>query len=372
MLIRCARFQVPRFEVYETKPMLSLTARKTSSTAVVSSSLGVLGFNVLGPGGIGSEWQTNGLAAPAIELQCSPDPPPRRLGDPCAVIWLQSPDCSALGTSHINVSVGKLTPAVATLDVSGAPRSLHEGRHNFSMHVPVWNGTDWRYLSIAGAFDVISVAYASSSQLVLQESRVIRHLETMRVEISARDVDGFLIDRSGERITVVVQSPDGSRLPVPTQFEEATDLQPGAGEYVAVVDAVRHSMPGEYKVFACAEAEVLSSGSGKWSDPSRTAMCPTGSASGNYESYTVVCASGYVQTGGECSAEADKVQAVVGGTIGVVFLIVVVLALGLLYKNRAHALRFVLSFFKREFLLVFKMMMELWDITSDRMPAETH
>ena len=177
MLIRCARFQVPRFEVYETKPMLSLTARKTSSTAVVSSSLGVLGFNVLGPGGIGSEWQTNGLAAPAIKLECSPDdPPPRRLGDPCAVIWLQSADCIALGTSHINVSVGKLTPAVATLDVSGAPRSLHEGRHNFSMHVPVWNGTDWRYLGIAGAFDVTSVAYASSSQLVLQESRVITTL----------------------------------------------------------------------------------------------------------------------------------------------------------------------------------------------------
>ena len=40
----------------------------------------------------------------------------------------------------------------------------------------------------------------------------------------------------------------------------------------------------------------------------------------------------------------------------------------LLYKNRAHALRFLVSFFKGEFMLVLKTMVELWDITSDRMP----
>jgi hypothetical protein len=360
VLIRCARFQVPRFELYETKPMLSLTARKTSSTAVVSSSLGVLGFNVLGPGGIGSEWQTNGLAAPAIKLQCSPDLPPRRLGDPCAVIWLQSPDCSTLGTSHINVSVGKLTPAVATLDVSGAPRSLHEGRHNFSMHVPVWNGTDWRYLSIAGAFDVTSVACASSSQLVLQESRVISHLEFMRVKISARDVDGFLIDRPGERITVMVQLPDGSGTRVPTQFEKAADSQPGAGQYVAVVDAVQHSMHGEYKVFACAEAEVPSSGSGISSDPSRTAMCPTGSTSGNYESYTVVCASGSRQDGGRCAAAVDWKHAVVGSAAGLLLLGMIRVMVYLAYAHRDRVKDFLQSFFKHEVVLVLKSAFELW------------
>jgi hypothetical protein len=48
------------------------------------------------------------------------------------------------------------------------------------------------------------------------------------------------------------------------------------------------------------------------------------------------------------------------------------LALFLLYKNRQHALRFALSFVKREFQLVFKSMAELWDITSDGMRAPKH
>ena len=63
---------------------------------------------------------------------------------------------------------------------------------------------------------------------------------------------------------------------------------------------------------------------------------------------------------------ANDVEKIVGGTIGAVLLVVLVLALGLLYKNRTHALRFALSFFQREFLLVVKTMAELWDVTSDR------
>jgi hypothetical protein len=60
-------------------------------------------------------------------------------------------------------------------------------------------------------------------------------------------------------------------------------------------------------------------------------------------------------------------QTIVGGTIGGVFVAVGVSGGWLLYKNRAHAVRFLVSFFKREFLLVVKTMAELWDITSDRM-----
>jgi hypothetical protein len=60
-------------------------------------------------------------------------------------------------------------------------------------------------------------------------------------------------------------------------------------------------------------------------------------------------------------------QTIVGGTIGGVFVSVGGSGGWLLYKNRAHAVRFLVSFFKREFLLVVKTMAELWDITSDRM-----
>jgi hypothetical protein len=81
---------------------------------------------------------------------------------------------------------------------------------------------------------------------------------------------------------------------------------------------------------------------------------------------------GFTETDQNCVEAATDVERIVVGTIGVVFLVVLVLALGLLYKNRAHALRFALSFFQREFLLVFKTMAELYDITSDRTRSPKH
>ena len=79
----------------------------------------------------------------------------------------------------------------------------------------------------------------------------------------------------------------------------------------------------------------------------------------------MVCAKGFVRVDNECAQEASQTQLIVGGTIGAVLVATGAAGLYLLYKNRTRARRFLLSFFKGELLLVFKTMMELWDITAD-------
>jgi hypothetical protein len=210
----------------------------------------------------------------------------------------------------------------------------------------VWNGSGWMFVSIDARLDVQAVADAQRSEVRVGRAGGIQarvnHLERLRIDILARDVEGALINRTGERMSVRLVSSD--------RTADRTELAQFDAARAMYFAAVTISKPGGYSV----DIETETGG------PARKAHVD------------VECAQGYVQNGAECSAEAGKMQAVVGGTIGAVFLVVVVLGLGLLYKNRAHALRFALSFFKREFLLVYKMTTELWDITSDRMPAAAH
>jgi hypothetical protein len=91
-------------------------------------------------------------------------------------------------------------------------------------------------------------------------------------------------------------------------------------------------------------------------------------AAASKASVRVICAKGFRQDGSACTEETSETQMIVGGTIGGVFVLVGASGGWLLYKNRAHALRFLVSFFKSEFLLVFKTMNELWDITGDCTP----
>jgi hypothetical protein len=217
----------------------------------------------------------------------------------------------------------------------------------FSMHVPVWNGSGWMFVSIRARLDVQAVADAQLSEVSLGSvhgaETWANHLEAVEIAVVARDVDGAPIHRTGERIVVRIVSTD--RMVNQTEI-----AQFDATRAVYFVE-VTIGQPGEHAVFIETEA----------GEPVRKARI------------WVACVNGYAEVRGECvEVETGEVQAVVGGTIGAVFLIVVVLGLGLLHKNRAHALRFALLFFKREFLLVYKMMTQLWDICGDGMPAAAH
>ncbi len=324
------------------QPQVALRVRKYWKDAAVSSTLGVLALNVLGQGGIGDGWQTGGLNA-STRLECAAEAPSACADGVCATLWLQSDECDALTAARVGMTGKSLTAAVAQLQISVMVRSLSEGLYRFSVHVPVWNGSGWRFASIDARLDVQAVADAQLSEVRLggacSADILVNHLEKTEIVVVARDVDGASINRTGERIVVRIVSADRTTNQTAVAQFDATR----AVYFVRVTIA----QPGEHAVFIDTDAE-----DGRSAAKARI---------------RVVCAKGYGQGGGVCTQDTSMAQTIVGGTIGGVFVAVGGSGGWLLYENRAHAVRFLVSFFKRGFLLVVKTMAELWDITSDRM-----
>jgi hypothetical protein len=319
---------------------LALRVRKLSKDAAASSTLSVLALNVLGPGGIGDGWQTGGLNA-STRLECAADAPSACSTGGCATLWLQSDECDALRVARVGMTGKSLTAAVAQLQISVTARSLPEGLHRFSMYAPVWNGSGWMFASIDARLDVQAVADAELSEVRLGGASsadiLVNHQEKMEIVILARDVDGAPINRTGERIDVRIVSADRTASQTEVAQFDATRAM-----YFVIVTIAK---PGEHAVLIETDAE-----------DSRSAAKAR---------IRVVCAKGYWQGAGACTDETSMTQMILGGTIGGVFVVVGASGGWLLHKNRAHALRFLVSFYKREFSLVFKTMAELWDIASD-------
>ena len=330
---------------------IALNAFKTSEEAAVSTSLAVVASDVLGPGGIGDAWLVGGLNS-SMTMACTSTAPSNCDGSTCSIVWLQpeSDGCSIFNSSHIRVVMTELSLALAMLKVTGTTRGLREREYRFQLHVPAFNGSAWRWVSIRGTFDVRAVADAALSRirLLLAASDdtvfgVVNHLDDLKVEVEAFDVDGNRVTRAGEQITIVIKDSAGNRT-VPLQFNSIKRT------YVATFpplsrEAGRLGRPGVHDVYLAT---------------------PTTTGLVYRMHFSVVCVAGFTETDQSCVEAANDVEKIVGGTIGAVLLVVLVLGLGLLYKNRVHALRFALSFFQLEFLLVVKTMAELWDITSDR------
>jgi hypothetical protein len=338
--------QVARFEPYQMSTQVALYALKTSTETAVSTSLAVVAFEVLGPGGIDDAWLIGGLAT-SITMGCASTAPSNCEGSSCSTVWLQPEidGCEVLNASHIHVAAATLSPALAVLNVTGATRGLREREYRFQLHMPAFNGSAWRWASIRGTFDVKAVADPERSDVQLsvqtaaasvpfKGTATVNHLDSLRIAILARDVDWNAISRAGEQIVVTIGGTSNTT--------EVAQYDAAAGQYFVLV---RITTPGDHAVF------VLEVQTGK---EVRKGTCH------------VVCVAGFTETDQTCVEAASAVEKIVGGTIAAVFLIVLVLGLGLLYKNRAHALQFALSFFQLEFLLVFKTMAELWDVTADR------
>ena len=86
-------------------------------------------------GGINREWLTNGLGQDALSTECTEDKPVPCTSH-CTIIWLETQDCSAFNTSHINVIIRDTQAALARLDVRAHALALADGQYDFSIHLP--------------------------------------------------------------------------------------------------------------------------------------------------------------------------------------------------------------------------------------------
>ena len=329
--------QVPHFELFEMRAKVLLTATKAAGMGAFTS-LGVLAFNVLGRGGIGDSWQADGLNASTTLFECSTAVPTSCAAGPCSTVWLQSPDCAVLNTSHIRITGKDLQASMAQVHIAAIARSLKEQLYPFVMHLPISNGSSWRHLPIDGELSVRAIADAALSDVQLQNTApdaahntaaAIPAGDELRVNIVARDSDGFVINRSGEMILVTSQGPDGTNHTELAAFDETTGLYS---------TAVLTRATGVHSLFI--EAAGLKTAF-------RRAM------------YTVVCAPGRTDSGTACEA-ADSEQLIVASIIAAVILAVLLVFAFLLWKKRSTVKEFFVSFASLEGLLVAEMCLEIW------------
>ncbi len=326
-------------------PQLALQVRKTSKHATTSSTLGVLAVNVLGQGGIGDGWQTGGLNA-TTRLECTADAPSACSDGGCATVWMQSGECAVFNATHVGLIGKKLLPAVAQLNISVAARSLVERLYSFLLYVPVWNGSGWRFASIAARLDVRAVADAQQSEVRVRSASdssrpgsaavVVNHLEKVAVEIVARDVDGALINRTGETITVRVVRSDRT-----ANVTELAQFDVGRGVYFV---SAAIGTPGEYVVLLDTDAHT-----------------PAASKA----SVRVVCADGYTELQHACSQTDATRDIILGSIFGALVLGFLGLLVHMIRVHRDRWRAFLLSFLRHEGVVALKVLFELWDISGD-------
>ena len=342
--------QVARFEPYQMNSQIGLYAPKTSTEAAVSASLAVVAFDVLGPGGIGNAWLAGGLDT-SITTGCTSNAPGNCAGSPCSTVWLQpeSLGCSILNASHIHVAVVSLSPSLAVLNVTGATRGLCEREYRFQLHVPAFNGSAWRWVSIRGTFDVRAVADAALStiRLLLAASDdtvfgVVNHQDDIEVEVEAFDVDGNRVTRAGEQISIVIRDSAGNNRTVPLQFNGTKRT------YVAAFpplsrEAGRLGRPGVNDVYL----STLTSAGLVWR-----------------MQYIVACAEGsaYDDSRSECLQVESNRYVILGGAVGVIVFAALCFLMYTMYKHKDRAKAMLVSFLEQEFLLSVELAWELWDI----------
>ena len=93
---------------------------------------------------------------------------------------------------------------------------MREGNYNFTIVVPTPNtGGGLQSAKIDGVLEVRALASLVQSDISFSHSTakndvVLRPQESVHLHITARDIDGYIIDRGGEQIIVAVQQDDGS------------------------------------------------------------------------------------------------------------------------------------------------------------------
>jgi hypothetical protein len=225
---------------------------------------------------------------------------------------------------------------MALLQITASAQSLREGTYAFSLHIPVWNGSGWAFESIGSSLDIKAVADAHLSQVKLRSHSArgslqnsFNHLEQVRVEIDARDVNGQAINRSGELIYVELCSSAVCSDQQLATFEDAAEI------YTL---SLRLEMPGEHVVFLATEV---------------------GGRIGK-ATLTIVCAGSYSQSEGGCVI-SDARYIILGCVFGVLILGLLSLLVYLVRKHRARWKAFLVSFLQHEAIIGWKVIWELWD-----------
>jgi hypothetical protein len=220
------RRQVPFFKAF-TGAVVTLDVRKTATRVVADSVVTVVAFNIAGLSGIGGLWAENGLRTnPSV--QCGPAAACAFPGV-CDTIWLEVQNCSFFD-SFFGVSVLglELTEESASVRFDTTVAGLAEGTYPFTMHFPVNNNRTWTYVPVDGSYTLTAVAAATQSKAWLCQNATCPPAQFISanggtppvvVEIDAKDVDGFAIQRDGEALTVTVQLPDGTELSVQAVFD---------------------------------------------------------------------------------------------------------------------------------------------------------
>jgi hypothetical protein len=171
---------------------------------------------------------------------------------------------------------------MASISLTASVQSLAEGSYPFQLHLPVADGNEWSYRQMDGQFSVTAVADAHLSNVALCQgadcnmtaANVFEStngaLGPVFVRVSAADVHGFAILRSGETLSVITSGPRNLTQTAPAVFEDVKKL------YVAILTSL--TVAGNYVV------ELVS-------PLSRVVKA----------SFTLICAQGYVASSqGEC------------------------------------------------------------------------
>jgi hypothetical protein len=334
---------------------ITLVALKTSKEAAISTSLAVVAFDVLGPGGIGDAWLVGGLDA-SLSVGCASTAPSNCEGSTCPTVWLQPEidGCEVLSTSHIHVAVAKLSPALAALNVTGATRGLREREYRFQLHLPAFNGSAWRWVPIRGTLDVRAVADAALSRIRLRlaasddnVSGAVNHQDDLMVEVEAFDVDGNRVSRTGEQISIVIKDSAGDNRTVPLQFNGST--------YIAAFpplsrEAGRLGRPGVHYMYL----KTLTTAGLVYRMP-----------------FVVSCADGSKYDGSKrkCLQVESNRYVILGGAVGAIVFAALLFLLYTMLKHKERAKAMLVSFLRHEFLLSVELAWELWDIAGPRMSA---
>jgi hypothetical protein len=248
--------------------------------------------------------------------------------------------------THVGLIGKKLLPAVAQLHLSFAARSLRERLYSFFLHVPVWSGIGWQFASIDARLDVRAVADAQQSEVRVgsasdpsrpgSAAAVANHLEIVAVEIVARDVDGALINRTGETITVrVVRSDRTANVTELAQFDAAR------GVYFV---SAAIGTPGEYAV-------LLDTG----------VHTPAASQA----TVRVICADGYTEVHHACSQTDATTNMILGCIFGALLLGLLGLLVHMIRVHRDRWRAFLLSFLIHEGVVALELLFELWDLCGE-------
>jgi hypothetical protein len=337
---------------------ITLIAPKASKEAAVSTSLAVVAFDVLGPGGIGDAWLVGGLDA-SITMGCASTAPSNCEESSCSTVWLQPEihGCDVLNASHIHVAVATLSPTLAVLNVTGATRGLREREYSFRLHMPAFNGSAWRWVSIRSVVDVRAVADAALSTIRLRlaasndtVSGAVNHEDDLKVEVEAFDVDGNRIIRAGEQISIVIKDSESNNRTVPLQFNGTKRT------YVATFPPLsretgRLGRPGVHDVYL---ATLTTAGLV------------------HKMQFTVACADGseYVDSKRECLQDESNRYVILGGAVGAIVFAALLFLLYTMLKHKERAKAMLVSFLRHEFLLSVELAWELWDIAGPRMSAD--